>query len=125
MPVVTQIHTNGLADNSVTDEKLNNSDTFNLTGTTIFNSGSTTYTMPNTRPAAAQVLAASNSTGSLTWSAVPVTGYQGVAWDWKIDDGGTQTIGDGKAIVIPGPMEITNGTVVVSSSGAGGRLHIL
>ena len=66
MPVVTQIHTNGLADNSVTDEKLNNSDTFNLTGTTIFNSGSTTYTMPNTRPAAAQVLAASNSTGGLT-----------------------------------------------------------
>ena len=55
MPVVTQINTNGL-DNSVTDEKLNNSDTFNLTGTTIFNSGSTTYTMPNTRPSAAQVL---------------------------------------------------------------------
>ena len=125
MPVVTQIHTNGLADNSVTDEKLNNSDTFNLTGTTIFNSGSTTYTMPNTRPAAAQVLTASNSTGSLTWSAVSVTGYQGVAWDWKVDDGSTQTIGDGKAIVIPGPMEITNGTVIVSASGAGGRLHII
>ena len=50
LKVVTQIHTNGLADNSVTDEKLNNSDTFNLTGTTIFNSGSTTYTMRNTRP---------------------------------------------------------------------------
>ena len=65
MPVVTQIHTNGLADNSVTDEKLNNSDTFNLTGTTIFNSGSTTYTMPNTRPANTGI-AASNSTGSLT-----------------------------------------------------------
>ena len=81
--------------------------------------------MPNTRPAAAQVLAASNSTGGLTWSAVTVTGYQGVAWDWKVDDGGTQRIGDGKAIGIPGPMEITNGTVVVSASGAGGRLHII
>ena len=125
MPVVTQIHTNGLADNSVTDEKLNNSDTFNLTGTTIFNSGDTTFTMPSTRPANEQVLAASDSDGNLTWSAVTVTGYQGVAWDWKVDGGGTQTIGDGKAIVIPGPMEITNGTVVVSSSGAGGRLHIL
>ena len=125
MPVVTQIHTNGLADNSVTDEKINNSDTFNLTGTTIFNSGDATYTMPSTRPANEQVLAANNSTGGLTWTAVTVTGYQGVAWDWKVDDGGTQTIGDGKAIVIPGPMEITNGTVVVSASGAGGRLHIL
>ena len=125
MPVVTQIHTNGLADNSVTDEKLNNSDTFNLTGTTIFNSGDATYTMPSTRPDSAQVLSASNSTGGLTWTAVTVTGYQGVNWDWKVDGGGTQTIGDGKCIVIPGPMEITNGTVVVSSSGAGGRLHIL
>ena len=125
MPVVTQIHTNGLADNSVTDEKINNSDTFNLTGTTIFNSGDTTYTMPSTRPANEQVLAANNSTGGLTWTAVTVTGYQGVAWDWKVDGGGTQTIGDGKAIVIPGPMEITNGTVIVSATGAGGRLHIL
>ena len=125
MPVVTQIHTNGLADNSVTDEKLNNSDTFNLTGTTIFNSGDATFTMPSTRPADEQVLTASGSTGNLTWAAVSVTGYQGVAWDWKVDGGGTQTIGDGKAIVIPGPMEITDGTVVVSSSGAGGRLHIL
>ena len=125
MPVVTQIHTNGLADNSVTDEKINNSDTFNLTGTTIFNSGDTTYTMPSTRPANEQVLAANNSTGGLTWTAVTVTGYQGVAWDWKVDDGGTQTIGDGKAIVIPGPMEITDGIVIVSATGAGGRLHIL
>ena len=125
MPVVTQIHTNGLADNSVTDEKLNNSDTFNLTGTTIFNSGDTTYTMPSTRPADEQVLTASGSTGNLTWAAVSVTGYQGVAWDWKVDGGGTQTIGDGKAIVIPGPMEITDGTVIVSATGAGGRLHII
>ena len=125
MPVVTQIHTNGLADNSVTDEKINNSDTFNLTGTTIFNSGDTTFTMPSTRPADEQVLTASGSTGNLTWAAGSVTVYQGVAWDWKIDDGGTQTIGDGKAIVIPGPMEITNGTVIVSAPGAGGRLHIL
>ena len=125
MPVVTQIHTNGLADNSVTDEKLNNSDTFNLTGTTIFNSSNNTFTMPSTRPANEQVLAASDSDGNLTWSAVTVTGYQGVAWDWKVDGGGTQTIGDGKAIVIPGPMEITNGTVIVSATGAGGRLHIL
>ena len=125
MPVVTQIHTNGLADNSVTDEKLNNSDTFNLTGTTIFNSGDTTFTMPSTRPADEQVLTASGSTGNLTWAAVSVTGYQGVAWDWKVDGGGTQTIGDGKAIVIPGPMEITDGIVIVSATGAGGRLHII
>ena len=125
MPVVTQINTNGLADNSVTDEKLNNSDTFNLTGTTIFNSGDTTFTMPSTRPADEQVLTASGSTGNLTWAAVSVTGYQGVAWDWKVDGGGTQTIGDGKAIVIPGPMEITDGTVIVSATGAGGRLHII
>ena len=125
MPVVTQIHTNGLADNSVTDEKINNSDTFNLTGTTIFNSGDTTFTMPSTRPADEQVLTASGSTGNLTWAAVSVTGYQGVAWDWKVDGGGTQTIGDGKAIVIPGPMEITDGTVIVSATGAWGRLHIL
>ena len=44
MPVVTQIHTNGLADNSVTDEKINNSDTFNFTGTSKFNAGDSTIT---------------------------------------------------------------------------------
>ena len=101
--LVTQINTNGLtnAGNSVTDEKLNNSDTFNLTGTTIFNSGSNNVYHKTTRPtSSAQVLTASNSTGGLTWSTVSVTGYQGVAWDWKVDDGGTQTIGDGKAIVV-------------------------
>ena len=125
MPVVTQIHTNGLADNSVTDEKINNSDTFNFTGTSIFNAGSSTFTMPSTRPSSGYGLKANDANGNLTWAEISVSGYQGVNWDWKVDGGGTQTIGDGKCIVIPGPMEITNGTVIVSASGAGGRLHIL
>jgi len=122
MPVVTQIHTGGLADNSVTDEKLNNSDTFNLTGTTIFNASSNTYTMPSTRPSSGFGLKANDANGNLTWAAISVSGYDGVAWDWKVTGGGTQTIPANKAIVIPGPMEVDNGTVIVAD---GGRLHIL
>jgi len=99
-----------------------------LQGQVTMNSGaSNTFTFPTTRGTANQVLALSGS--NLAWSDVSVSGYSGVAWSYQVgttqaldgaDSTENETIPDHKAIVVPGPMEIRNGTVTVQ-----GRLHIL
>ena len=82
------------------------------------------YTIPTGRGTEGQVLSlpsygASDANVTLTWSDVSVSGYNGVAWFYKVES--AQTIPVNKAIVVPGPMEIaTNGTVTVN-----GRLHII
>ena len=99
-----------------------------LQGQVTMNSGaSNTFTFPTTRGTANQVLALSGS--NLAWSDVSVSGYSGVAWSYQVgttqaldgaDSTENETIPDHKAIVVPGPMEIRNGTVTVN-----GRLHII
>ena len=99
-----------------------------LQGQVTMNSGaSNTFTFPTTRGTANQVLALSGS--NLAWSDVSVSGYSGVAWSYQVgttqaldgaDSTENETIPDHKAIVVPGPMEIRNGTVTVQ-----GRLHII
>lgn len=99
-----------------------------LQGQVTMNSGaSNTFTFPTTRGTANQVLALSGS--NLAWSDVSVSGYSGVAWSYQVgttqaldgaDSTENETIPDHKAIVVPGPLEIRNGTVTVQ-----GRLHII
>ena len=99
-----------------------------LQGQVTMNSGaSNTFTFPTTRGDANQVLALTGS--NLGWSDVTVSGYVGVAWSYQVgttnaldgaDSTENETIPDHKAIVVPGPMEIRNGSVTVQ-----GRLHIL
>ena len=99
-----------------------------LQGQVTMNSGaSNTFTFPTTRGTANQVLALSGS--NLAWSDVSVSGYSGVAWSYQVgttqaldgaDSTENETIPDHKAIVVPGPMEIRNGTVTVQ-----GRLHVI
>ena len=62
-----------------------------------------------------------NASGLLGWSAISVSGYDGVAWDYDVRSGSDpQTIPLYKGIVVPGPMTITDGTVIVN-----GRLHVI
>ena len=99
-----------------------------LQGQVTMNSGaSNTFTFPTTRGTANQVLSLSGS--NLAWSDVSVSGYSGVAWSYQVgttqaldgaDSTENETIPDHKAIVVPGPMEIRNGTVTVQ-----GRLHVI
>jgi len=98
-----------------------------LQGQVTMNSSSNTFTFPTTRGNANQVLALTGS--NLGWTNVTVTGYSGVAWSYQVgttnaldgaDSTENETIPDHKAIVVPGPMEIRNGTVTVQ-----GRLHII
>ena len=99
-----------------------------LQGQVTMNSGaSNTFTFPTNRGTANQVLALSGS--NLAWSDVSVSGYSGVAWSYQVgttqaldgaDSTENETIPDHKAIVVPGPMEIRNGTVTVQ-----GRLHVI
>ena len=99
-----------------------------LQGQVTMNSGaSNTFTFPTTRGNANQVLALTGS--NLGWANVTVTGYSGVTWSYQVgttnagdgaDSVENETIPDHKAIVVPGPMEIRNGSVTVQ-----GRLHII
>jgi len=98
-----------------------------LQGQVTMNSSSNTFTFPTTRGNANQVLALTGS--NLGWTNVTVTGYSGVAWSYQVgttnaldgaDSTENETIPDHKAIVVPGPMEIRNGTVTVQ-----GRLHVI
>ena len=134
-----------IGSNAVGNDELLNSDSFQmegliangslsvgttsaLQGQVTMNSGaSNTFTFPTTRGTANQVLALSGS--NLAWSDVSVSGYSGVAWSYQVgttqaldgaDSTENETIPDHKAIVVPGPMEIRNGTVTVQ-----GRLHII
>ena len=125
--------------NAVGNDELINSESYTVNGLTAtgtsalqgqvtMNSGaSNTFTFPTTRGNANQVLALTGS--NLGWSDVTVSGYVGVAWSYQVgttnagdgaDSVENETIPDHKAIVVPGPMEIRNGSVTVQ-----GRLHIL
>ena len=82
-------------------------------------SANTNFTIPTARGTQDQVLKYPASGTTLTWGNISVSGYNGVAWFYKVES--AQTIPVNKAIVVPGPMEIaTNGTVTVQ-----GRLHII
>ena len=91
-----------------------------LQGQVTMNASSNTFSFPTGRPATNQILKASDANGTLAWDVVSVTGYSGVAWSYNITGGASETIPVNKAIVVPGPMEISNGTVTVQ-----GRLHVI
>ena len=91
-----------------------------LQGQVTMNASSNTFSFPTGRPATNQILKASDANGTLAWDVVSVTGYSGVAWSYNVTGGANETIPVNKAIVVPGPMEISNGTVTVQ-----GRLHVL
>ena len=91
-----------------------------LQGQVTMNSSSNTFSFPTGRPATNQILKASDANGTLAWDVVSVTGYSGVAWSYNVTGGASETIPVNKAIVVPGPLEISNGTVTVQ-----GRLHVL
>ena len=91
-----------------------------LQGQVTMNASSNTFSFPTGRPATNQILKASDANGTLAWDVVSVTGYSGVAWSYNVTGGASETIPVNKAIVVPGPLEISNGTVTVQ-----GRLHIL
>ena len=91
-----------------------------LQGQVTMGSGVTDFDFPTTRGASNQVLKL-DANGLLGWSAISVSGYDGVAWDYDVRSGSDpQTIPLYKGIVVPGPMTITDGTVIVN-----GRLHII
>ena len=82
-------------------------------------SANTNFTIPTARGTQDQVLKYPSSGTTLSWGNISVSGYNGVAWIYKVES--AQTIPVNKAIVVPGPMEIaTNGTVTVQ-----GRLHVI
>ena len=91
-----------------------------LQGQVTMNSSSNTFSFPTGRPATNQILKASDANGTLAWDVVSVTGYSGVAWSYNITGGASETIPVNKAIVVPGPLEISNGTVTVQ-----GRLYVI
>ena len=91
-----------------------------LQGQVTMNSSSSTFSFPTGRPATNQILKASDANGTLAWDVVSVTGYSGVAWSYNVTGGASETIPVNKAIVVPGPLEISNGTVTVQ-----GRLHVI
>ena len=120
-----------IGSNAVGNDELLNSDSFEmngliangtsaLKGQVTMNSSSSTFSFPTGRPATNQILKASDANGTLAWDVVSVTGYSGVAWSYNITGGANETIPVNKAIVVPGPMEISNGTVTVQ-----GRLHVI
>ena len=82
-------------------------------------SANTNFTIPATRGTEGKVLAYPASGTTLTWSEVSVSGYNGVAWFYKVSS--AQTIPVNKAIVVPGPLEIADGGTVTVN----GRLHVI
>ena len=82
-------------------------------------SANTSFTIPATRGTEGKVLSYPASGTTLTWSEVSVSGYNGVAWFYKVQS--PQTIPVNKAIVVPGPMEIASGGTVTVQ----GRLHVI
>ena len=84
----------------------------------------TNYTLPAARGAQGRVLTSPTNSNSdanvnLTWEEVSVSGYNGVAWFYKVSS--AQTIPEFKAIVVPGPLEIASGGTVTVQ----GRLHVI
>ena len=124
--------------NAVGNDELLNSDSFEaggltstgnaqVNGTTLSkgaltvgdSSANTNFTIPTARGTQGKVLAYPSSGTTLTWSEVSVSGYNGVAWFYKVES--AQTIPVNKAIVVPGPLEIASGGTVTVN----GRLHII
>ena len=82
-------------------------------------SANTNFTIPTARGTQDQVLKYPSSGTTLTWGNISVSGYNGVAWFYKVSS--AQTIPVNKAIVVPGPMEIASGGTVTVQ----GRLHVI
>ena len=82
-------------------------------------SANTNFTIPTARGTQDQVLKYPSSGTSLTWGNISVSGYNGVAWFYKVES--AQTIPVNKAIVVPGPLEIASGGTVTVN----GRLHVI
>ena len=82
-------------------------------------SANTNFTVPAARGTQDQVLKYPSSGTTLTWGNISVSGYEGVAWFYKVES--AQTIPVNKAIVVPGPMEIASGGTVTVQ----GRLHVI
>ena len=120
-----------IGSDAVGNDELLNSDSFEmqgliangtsaLKGQVTMGSGATDFDFPTARGTSNQVLKL-NASGLLGWSAISVSGYDGVAWDYDVRSGSDpQTIPLYKGIVVPGPLVITDGTVIVQ-----GRLHVL
>ena len=124
--------------NAVGNDELINSESYTLNGLTATgnaqvngttlskgavtvgdSSANTNFTIPATRGTEGKVLAYPASGTTLTWSEVSVSGYNGVAWFYKVSS--AQTIPVNKAIVVPGPLEIASGGTVTVN----GRLHVI
>ena len=82
-------------------------------------SANTNFTIPTARGTQGQVLKYPASGTTLSWGNISVSGYDGVAWFYKVES--AQTIPVNKAIVVPGPLEIASGGTVTVQ----GRLHII
>ena len=82
-------------------------------------SANTNFTIPTARGTQDQVLKYPASGTTLSWGNISVSGYDGVAWFYKVES--AQTIPVNKAIVVPGPMEIASGGTVTVE----GRLHVI
>ena len=82
-------------------------------------SANTNFTIPTARGTQDQVLKYPASGTTLTWGNISVSGYNGVAWFYKVES--AQTIPVNKAIVVPGPLEIASGGTVTVE----GRLHVI
>ena len=82
-------------------------------------SANTNFTIPTARGTQDQVLKYPSSGTTLTWGNISVSGYNGVAWFYKVES--AQTIPVNKAIVVPGPLEIASGGTVTVQ----GRLHVI
>ena len=118
--------------NAVGNDELINSESYTVQGLTTNASvqskaaltvgdatANTSFTIPATRGTEGKVLAYPASGTTLTWSEVSVSGYNGVAWFYKVSS--AQTIPVNKAIVVPGPLEIASGGTVTVN----GRLHVI
>ena len=82
-------------------------------------SANTNFTIPTARGTQDQVLKYPSSGTTLSWGNISVSGYDGVAWFYKVES--AQTIPVNKAIVVPGPLEIASGGTVTVQ----GRLHVI
>ena len=124
--------------NAVGNDELINSESYTLNGLTATgnaqvngttlskgaltvgdSSANTNFTIPTARGTQDQVLKYPSSGTTLTWGNISVSGYNGVAWFYKVES--AQTIPVNKAIVVPGPMEIASGGSVTVN----GRLHVI
>ena len=124
--------------NAVGNDELINSESYTLNGLTATgalsvgttsalkgavtvgdSSANTNFTIPTARGTQDQVLKYPSSGTTLTWGNISVSGYNGVAWFYKVES--AQTIPVNKAIVVPGPLEIASGGTVTVQ----GRLHVI